>query len=439
MYRGRGGGGRYSHGAGRGRGGSSTSRTTLKGLFADGIWQCDCTPRLPAEHFKVKKEGKNQGRWFYTCQNAEPKRCGFFLWDEDAKPREEAAVLSNSRTEPMGRQSVGGEVQEGWDAGRAARAARTDAMGARGAIRGRGLFAGVPDAHNASRHVTDGDDERMPSPSPKQRSPPPPYTAMPSSSAGKRNAQQAGMDDEDDEFFPWPLTGQEEQDLANVADTAQTPKTPHKSLKTGVYATPATTVTKRRLPWLDPEETPKATATALPSSSRVDSEAPETPSRSTGITAAPTTVQLAAPTPQPPPTRTNMTTPSPPARFKDALSNPADSSSSLTSEALETLEDIDIPPDIRDKLRSVLSKHDLKTQGVTKGREIARLAVKAKEAKIAEFETRIAGLENAKIAELQARIGSLEAEREVDRSVIRQLKWQLEHGEKEADSQETIA
>lgn len=55
----------------------------------------------------MKKQGKNHGRWFYTCQNSEPNpRCGFFLWDEDAKPREEAAVLGNSRTEPV---AIGGD------------------------------------------------------------------------------------------------------------------------------------------------------------------------------------------------------------------------------------------------------------------------------------------------------------------------------------------
>ena len=36
----------------------------------------------------------------YTCQKPQHKRCGFFLWDDDAKPREEAALLCNSRTEP---------------------------------------------------------------------------------------------------------------------------------------------------------------------------------------------------------------------------------------------------------------------------------------------------------------------------------------------------
>lgn len=78
-----------------------TPRKSARGLFASGLWHCDCTPRLPAEHFKVRKDGKNHGRWFYTCQKPQHERCGFFLWDEDAKPREESAVLGNSRTEKV--------------------------------------------------------------------------------------------------------------------------------------------------------------------------------------------------------------------------------------------------------------------------------------------------------------------------------------------------
>merc|ERR1711915_155335 len=109
MFRGR--------GRGRGQGTTSSRGGRGGGVFADGIWQCNCTPRLPAEHFKVKKEGKNQGRWFYTCQQQQEKRCDFFLWDEDAKPREEAAVLSGKRTEP-GAVNSGGQTQDGWNAGR---------------------------------------------------------------------------------------------------------------------------------------------------------------------------------------------------------------------------------------------------------------------------------------------------------------------------------
>ena len=40
----------------------------------------------------------------YTCQKAQPKRCDFFLWDDEAKGREAAALMNNSRTEPLSSQ-----------------------------------------------------------------------------------------------------------------------------------------------------------------------------------------------------------------------------------------------------------------------------------------------------------------------------------------------
>lgn len=58
-----------------------------------------------------------------------------FLWDEDAKLREEGAVLNNSRSEPKSRQVPA--AQDGWDAGRS---------------RG-GMFAGV----DPMAKGTDGD------------------------------------------------------------------------------------------------------------------------------------------------------------------------------------------------------------------------------------------------------------------------------------------
>lgn len=342
---------------GRGRGTSSNNNTSarLKGLFADGIWHCDCTPRLPAEHFKVKKEGKNQGRWFYTCQQSEPKRCGFFMWDEAAKQREEAAVLSNSRSEPGVM-----AVQEGWSAGREG-------------VNGRPAGAA---REEVGQSIT----------------PPPPYSSA-IQNASKRTADEAGLDDED--FFPWPLTGQEEQELARAADSAA-PATPHKALKTGVYATPATTG-KRKLPWLAQSETPKTSTTdqgyfGTPSKPPVTAPAPTTPSEQ--------------------PTLPTLTSPSPPTRYKDALHNPADASSTLTSAVLAALKPATIAPDVLSAVRSVVSRHDLKTQGITKGRDVSRLAIKAKD---------------AKISELQARIASLEADREVDRGVIRQLRWQRDN------------
>jgi hypothetical protein len=61
------------------------------------------------------------------------------------------------------------------------------------------------------------------------------------------------------------------------------------------------------------------------------------------------------------------------------------------------------------KLREVLTRHELRIQGVVKGREITRLALKARE---------------AKVVELQATIASLEAERNVDHARIETLEWE---------------
>lgn len=376
MYR----GGGY-RGRGRG-GGGGNGRARARGLFADGIWHCDCDPRLPAEHFKVKKEGKNQGRWFYTCQKQEPRRCGFFLWDEDAKPREEAAVLNNSRSEPA--------MQDGWDAGRSRQ------QGQERQQPGKGLFAG-----GRSRAARVVDDEETES----ESSPPPDYaTIAPASSASKRPAEEAELHDDDD--FGWAL-GEQADALESNAGAASL-QTPQKAQKTGVYATPATTA-KRKLPWLEQQP-----ITPVDSKTQVGEDYFQTPSKppASGIANGDQPE-----TPHAPLTISNANrTPSPPARHRNALSNPADSASSLTAEVLACINasSVKLPPDVISNLRGIVSKHDLKAQGIVKGRDISRLAIKAKD---------------AKIAELQARIASLEAEREVERGVQRMRRWERENTE----------
>ncbi len=44
-------------------------RTSKRGLFLDGVWHCDCEPRLPADKFQTKNGGKNHGRWCEFTQN----------------------------------------------------------------------------------------------------------------------------------------------------------------------------------------------------------------------------------------------------------------------------------------------------------------------------------------------------------------------------------
>jgi hypothetical protein len=374
---------RYSS---RGRGGGnnrSAPRSTVpRGVFADGIWHCDCTPRLPAEHFKVKKESKNQGRWFYTCQNQEPQRCGFFLWDEDAKLREEGAVLNNSRSDPNNtRVSF---AQNGLDAGR------------------HGMSAGVdPMTKQSNANLRSINDE-----SSEDESPPLDYSSQRlGKSAVKRKADTANLDEfEDDESLSWSLTGQKERCFIDAADAVTPPpETPRKAAKTGVYATPATTVQRKRtLPWL---ETPSSKSAAPKTLASHETGHLNSPSKGPLLLISEQTYPP-TPTLQGDSSEISFESSSKQYRYRDALSNPADGTSSLTEEALASLAGTPIPSEILAKLCGVLSRHDLMAQGVMKGRDISRLALKAKEAKIQ----------------------SLEAEREADRGVIRDLRWESEHG-----------
>lgn len=272
------------------------------------------------------------------------------------------------------------------------------------------MFAGINPMSTEGASVRQREEDD----STEEGSPPP---AQQGNSA-KRKANAAMLnDDQDDDLLPWPLTGQEEEELVNAADSViPPPETPRKVAKTGIYATPATTVEKKRtLPWQQ-DSTANATTPTTPSvAGRQQTGYLDTPSKSPtkasfaipDVAYGPTpTLQASTATPQ-------LKSSSPPSRHRDALSNPADSSSSLTIEALAALAGTSIPPSVLSNLRGILSKHDLKSQGVVKGRDISRLGLKAKE---------------AKIVELQARIASLEAEREVDRGVIRALRWEGENG-----------
>ncbi|KAH8733064.1 hypothetical protein GQ44DRAFT_734955 [Phaeosphaeriaceae sp. PMI808] len=159
---------------GRGRGGARGGGSP-RGLFINGVWHCDCTPRKLAVHFEVKKAGPNKGKWFRSCQKqqTDKTRCQFFLWDTEAHTREAAALANNTRTEPE-------------------------------------------------------------TPSKRQPSPPPPYTTETASGPSrKRNHATIDIDDEydsvqtDDSF---------NNELENVMTAIETPS---KAAKTSEFATPS--------------------------------------------------------------------------------------------------------------------------------------------------------------------------------------------------------
>lgn len=214
----------------------------------------------------------------------------------------------------------------------------------------------------------------------------------PPSSAQKRTFSSTGLDDaNENDSFPWSLSGREEAELLNA------PETPHKAVKFNVLATPATSG-HRKLPWLDHSAQLPSAGSAKGTPSKI-SALPQLPASSHS---KPSVAQKVALTPQVTPT---------PSRFRDTSADAASPRSTLTADVFAALESssVTLPDELTSKLGHVLTRHELRTQGVTKGRDITRLALKARD---------------AKIVELQATITSLEAEREVDRARIQSLEWE---------------
>jgi hypothetical protein len=71
------------------------------------------------------------------------------------------------------------------------------------------------------------------------------------------------------------------------------------------------------------------------------------------------------------------------------------------------LKNTPIDAETTSKLQELLNRHALRVSGIARGRDITRVALKAKD---------------ARIAELQQKIAALEAEREMDKIMIGNLK-----------------
>ena len=84
--------------------------------------------------------------------------------------------------------------------------------------------------------------------------------------------------------------------------------------------------------------------------------------------------------------------------------------SNLVADALSILQSSKLSREVEQKLVGLLNKHELRTQGIVRGRDITRLALGSKE---------------KKITELVARIALLEAERETSNAVIAHLKREI--------------
>ncbi|OBT66343.1 hypothetical protein VE03_04860 [Pseudogymnoascus sp. 23342-1-I1] len=332
-------------GAGRQFSSSPIKMQSKKGLLVDGVWRCNCSPRLPASHFQVKKESANKGRWFYTCQEPKEQSCGFFLWDDDAKTREMKTVLHNSRSE-----------------------------------------AGPPTTPKKPTSRAQGTER----------------------SGGYNMAKESKVidldKDEEDEYGEWPLDAEDEIEAVEAAERASSmrpPETPRKALKTSDFSTPGS---KRIRSGEDSWPTPVTNATSR--AEDVFRTPTITRSQSLGLDSA-SKRGLISPSASPTPNRrldfgsVAMTS----ASASASASGSADYD--ITEEVLQLLEGQPIEDETITSLRQLLNRYALKNSGIEKGRDVTRLALKARD---------------AKIEDLQQQVATLESKREMDKAIIRHFK-----------------
>lgn len=330
----------------------------------------------------MKKEGKNKGKWFYTCQQEPDKRCGLFIWADEAQRREASAVLNNSRTE---------QLQEN--------ISRPDSSNR----------VNMTPLTGHQRDEAQDSTESEPEPSPSRRK-------ADSRRTTKRTATMAWLDQDDEDFdTDFTMDAAEAEALVNITDSVE-PATPVKATHHTAYATPATTVKRRKLPWqmddttvpaqpvlktridelLTPAKTPQSmdkasilteevtTPVRAPSAASHLGDQEATPSRAV-ITTPDRPIPAEPEAPQHPPS---------PQRYYDALANPDDSTSVLAAEVSAELSGLDIPPETMMKVRSILSRHELKSQGILKGRDMTRVALKSEQETTRMLQRRVQTLEN---------------------------------------------
>ncbi|KAG9188842.1 hypothetical protein G6011_07547 [Alternaria panax] len=314
------------------RGGRTGGGGSPRGQFLNGVWHCDCNPRLPAVHFETKKEGANKGKWFRTCQKPKGGQCKFFLWDHDAQPREKNALASNSRTEPA-------------------------------------------TANTAPTNPA--------TPSRRPLSPPPPYAieTTPAASSRKRSRPISRVLDE------YGLGQVDDDDLNQVMVAAETPS---KAARTTNFTTPAPK--RQKLPWQmesggssrnDGLQTPQ-TDRRVPGDNPFAAKIP-TPESAlftpTSKANADGDQQIATPS-------SSFETPTP-RRLRDAVHE------DIVKDVFDMLKttSVCLPEQTEKELRTLLARHTKNAEGYKRGRDLMRSTVKAKEAKITELTHRINTLE----------------------------------------------
>ncbi|OGE54609.1 hypothetical protein PENARI_c006G11411 [Penicillium arizonense] len=328
---------------------SPRARMTAPGLFKDGLWCCDCPDRPAAKQHQVKKHSPNHGRYFWTCDQPQHLRCKFFLWASDAEIREQATVLSNSRSEVDPPSLTPSKPK----------------------TPGR-LSNGLMTPQTERRFIDN----------PSRSFISPPKTA------------KARMISEASDEYGWNDDSDENEELTNVLSSSQATEP---------------FVSQPDFHRESPSKVPRTQSFTSPGK-RKFSEALNTSSPQTQSALATPFSSRSSRTEQFPPSSAELCMTPTPSKYSDVLYT--DSKYDMTDLSKSLLDVLDkhsvvLPSHAQREMVALLNQHDLRTKGISKGRDMARMLLKKRD---------------DEIVKLKERISNLEAQKELDRSLIEGMK-----------------
>ncbi len=212
--------------------------------------------------------------------------------------------------------------------------------------------------------------------------------------------------DEEDEYGnSFQLPPEIESAMAKAADQAEmrSPETPRKAVKTNYAATPGS----KRKRDEDSLPTPVTGNKAISGYNRAsnDDDVFGTPSTTLRGDISNGNDRFGFRSPSSTPTQ--FAQPRDSTAASEDRGERAQQNYDITDEVMDLLSDEQIDEEVTFNLKELLNKHALKISGISKGRDITRVALKAKD---------------AKIAELQQKINALETERDLDKRILRHYK-----------------
>ncbi|POS71264.1 hypothetical protein DHEL01_v210345 [Diaporthe helianthi] len=416
-----------------------------RGLFEDGQWLCECTPRKPALCLTVKKDSPNKGKRFYTCQD-NPKKCDFFLWEEEALKRErDALMLHNCRSENGVTTSVRAKTPEPAPplnlTGTKPAAPTISQYFERTERSKQGTFRGLDGPHDRLPSQSSDTDDEVPKPSQTLRGSNSSKSLNSDAAAAAADGRPTGpggvharpggratdpmtptakrkrsvfQDDSEDEFGCDDLDDSEtERQLAAIADesarklqrTKDAYATPSGGGKNGPLPTP---VSKRPGLLVSAEEHSRSAkrqrqrqgggreeedydyddidddeAQPQPGLMLRDPETP-TPYRKTDALAGSRA------------TTTTTTTPETARKTTAALMAAAEDFPKIADEVMSMLSAQPVSESTKRTLRAAMERHEVRVRGIVRGRDAARAGIAERDIRIAELQARVVALENGR-------------------------------------------